>query len=213
MPAPGAPPVFGRNSTSAWAWFPLIARLRTSMTMALIFKVPMAFRCCKMPERMAALSLACFRHALGPRSPAASTSAKTKRFMLLSFSARERLRPLGRPPLVTRTLPWSFLESIAHVEGQGDVDNGQNGESITERPMDHVPKLEDALRAAEERDAFGQLGLGFGDAQGTLEPRVTSGQEAKQREQPCSKPRLAQADPRGPERDRKSTRLNSSHMS
>src|SRR5215472_4571552 len=200
MPAPGAPPVFGRNSTSAWAWFPLIARLRTSMTMALIFKVPTAFRCCKMPERMAALSLDCFLHALGPRSPAATTRAKTKRFMLVSSSTRVRLRRFGRPFFVSEAFPCPFLNSVAHVEGQGDVDNGQNGEGITERPMDHVPKLEDALRAAEERDAFGQLGLGFGDAQGTLEPRVTRGQEAKQREQPCGKTCLAQADPGGSER-------------
>src|ERR1700745_680894 len=200
MPAPGAPPVFGRNSTSAWAWFPLIERLRRSMTMALIFKVPMAFRCCKIPERMAALSLACFLHALGPRSPAASTRAKTKRFMLVSSSTREQLRRFGRPFFVSEPFPGPFLDSIAHVEGQGDVDNGQNGESVTERPMDHVPKLEDTLGTAEERDAFGQLGLGFGDAQGTLEPRVTRGQEAKQRKQPCGEPCLAQAAPGGPDR-------------
>jgi len=80
---------------------------------------------------------------------------------------------------VGQAFPFPFLDSIAHVEGQADVDNGQNRESIAERPMDHVPKLEDALRAAEEGNAFGQLGLCFGDAQGALEPRFTSGQEAK----------------------------------
>src|SRR6266566_4719333 len=136
--------------------------------MALIFKVPMAFRCCRMPERMAALSLDCFLHALGPRSPAASTRAKTKRFMLVSSSTRRAAsRVFLGAVFVSEPFPSSFLDSIAHVQGQADVDNGQNGESITERPMDHVPKLKNALRTAEEGNAFGQLGLGFGDAQGT----------------------------------------------
>src|SRR5437763_8995718 len=98
------------------------------------------------------------------------------------------------------TVPTLSLDSIAHKEGQADMNNGEDGEGITKRPVDHVPELKDALRAAEEGDALGELGLRFGEVQSALEPMVTRGQQAKERENPSAKTCLLQADPGGSER-------------
>src|SRR6184192_2429054 len=101
---------------------PVDRRLRTFMSMALIFKVPMAFRCCMMPERMAALSLDCLLHAPGPRSPPASSRTKTRRFMLFmlvsSSTPRAASEVFGgrfRGP----SLPLFFLRFYSPCRGPG----------------------------------------------------------------------------------------------
>src|SRR5229473_5630048 len=58
--------------------------LRISISMALMLRVPTPLRCCRMPARMASLSLGCF---LQPpvKSAAESHTASAKRFMPESF--------------------------------------------------------------------------------------------------------------------------------
>ncbi len=43
-----------------------------------------------------------------------------------------------------------FLEAIAHVKGQADVDEGENGEGIAEWTMDDVPHVKDLLGAGKK---------------------------------------------------------------
>ena len=43
-----------------------------------------------------------------------------------------------------------FLEAIAHVEGQTDVYESEDGKGVTERTMDDVPHMKDLLGAREK---------------------------------------------------------------
>jgi len=61
------------------------------------------------------------------------------------------------------------LQSVAHEQGDADVQNGENGEGITKRPVDDVPEVENLLRALEEEYAFGERRLSLSDRDGTLQ--------------------------------------------
>ncbi len=43
-----------------------------------------------------------------------------------------------------------FLEAIAHVEGQTDVDESEDGEGVAKRTMNDVPHMKDLLGAREK---------------------------------------------------------------
>src|SRR5215472_3124064 len=57
------------------------------MSMALMLSVPIVARCCRIPVRIASLSLPCFLHA-----PAVSPRIRPKRFMLCPFLRHQILR-------------------------------------------------------------------------------------------------------------------------
>src|SRR5437588_12036016 len=80
------------------------------------------------------------------------------------------------------TVPTLSLDSIAHKDGQADMNNGQDGEAITKRPVDHVPEVTDALSAAEEGDALAEIGFRFAVEQSALETTLTAGQQVNERE-------------------------------
>ena len=61
------------------------------------------------------------------------------------------------------------LQPVAHEQGDADVQNGQNGEGITKRPVDDVPEVENLLRALEEEYAFGERRLSLSNLDGTLQ--------------------------------------------
>src|SRR5207237_10830859 len=82
-----------------------------------------------------------------------------------------RRNPLVKVARLTRALAKSVSsDSIAHEQRQSNVHDGQNGEGITKRPVNDVPELEDAVRAAEKRDACRALGLGSRVRAGALQP-------------------------------------------
>jgi hypothetical protein len=68
--------------------------------------------------------------------------------------------------------------SIAHQESQGDMDKREDGEGITERPVDDVPEVENLPRAREKKDASGEGGLPFGNPDGLFQVVVPGGQQA-----------------------------------
>jgi len=61
------------------------------------------------------------------------------------------------------------LQPVAHEQGDADVQNGENGEGITKRPVDDVPEVENLLRTLEEEYAFGECRLSLSDPNGTLQ--------------------------------------------
>ena len=58
---------------------------------------------------------------------------------------------------------------IAHIDGQGDMNERENGEGVTERAMDDVPQAKYLSRAGEEQDALGEFGLFLRDGDGVFE--------------------------------------------
>src|ERR1700730_17531606 len=81
----------------------------------------------------------------------------------------------------------TFLQPIAHVQGQSDMNQCENREGIAKGAMHDVPQIENLLGARKEQNAFGQRGLLSRHGNGVLEAAVISAPQAKNRNQPGSK--------------------------
>src|SRR6266481_4644225 len=68
------------------------------------------------------------------------------------------------------------LQSIAHEEGDANVQDGEDGEGITEGPVNDVPELKNLLRTGEKGDALGERGLFLPHQKGALESLVAGGE-------------------------------------
>src|SRR5208337_1631274 len=100
--------------------------------------------------------------------------------MKKKMTARQRVAKRGENVLafaavemaMTRCGLMRILDAVAHVQGQGNVDDSQNREGIAEGPMDDVPHVKHLLGAGKEQNAFGKSGLFAGDIDGMLELHI-----------------------------------------
>src|SRR2546421_2757467 len=174
-----------------------------SITMALMLRVPTPVRCCMIPARMASLSFCCFLHPPAAKSAAKNPSAREIRFMRKSFPGASRpayrrfcisfLGRLSQHNPKMKTGPASErLQSIAHEEGDANMQDGEDGERITEGPVNDVPELKDLLGTGEEGDALGERGLFLPYEKGALESLVAGGEQSEAGKQPGEEACFAQ---------------------
>src|ERR1700740_2530651 len=103
-----------------------------SITMALMFRVPTAVRCCMMPARMASFSPTCFLQPVAAKSMARSAVASANGFISRPFFTASNIGVLTRDAMEARIVPpVPCLYSITHEQGDGNVQNGEDGEGVT----------------------------------------------------------------------------------
>ena len=66
------------------------------------------------------------------------------------------------------------------------MEKREDGEGITERPVDDVPEVENLLGAREKKDALGERGLPPCDPDGLFQMVVPRGQQPAERKKPGS---------------------------
>lgn len=95
---------------------------------------------------------------------------------------------------------FSHLQSIAHYEGDANVENREDCKSVTKGPVNDVPELKDALRAAQEGNALGERGLLLRQENDSLKFFVAGREQAEAREDPSAESGFAKPQEGSPER-------------
>src|ERR1700758_5470055 len=92
------------------------------------------------------------------------------------------------------------LNAVAHQQHDANMHQRENGKGVAEGAMNHVPQIEDTLRAAKKQDVFAKFVFLLRYANGALQFLIAGRKQPETRKEPSAKAQLSKADARGRKR-------------